>query len=92
MVIWAFVFAQLGVSIGLWSSAGLNIATGLSIVICMSMLFIAIFLVQKLRRAVSNPNIYKYQGLVRLIDHAQQERCATKHHRKAAIEIFLLSW
>ncbi|WP_288382930.1 zinc ABC transporter permease subunit ZnuB [uncultured Acinetobacter sp.] len=55
MVIWAFVFAQLGVSIGLWSSAGLNIATGLSIVICMSMLFIAIFLVQKIKARRQQP-------------------------------------
>ncbi|MCO4302923.1 zinc ABC transporter permease subunit ZnuB, partial [Acinetobacter baumannii] len=29
MVIWAFVLAQLGVSVGLWSSAALNISTGL---------------------------------------------------------------
>lgn len=49
MVIWAFVFAQLGVSVGLWSSAGLNIATGLSIVLCMSILFGGIFLFQKIK-------------------------------------------
>lgn len=37
MVIWAFVLAQLGVSVGLWSSAALNISTGLSIVLCMAL-------------------------------------------------------
>jgi len=37
MVIWAFVLAQLGVSVGLWSSAALNISTGL------------IFMVQKIK-------------------------------------------
>lgn len=30
MVIWAFLLAQFGVTVGLWSSAALNIATGLS--------------------------------------------------------------
>lgn len=29
MVIWSFILAQLGVSIGLWSSAALNISTGI---------------------------------------------------------------
>ncbi len=50
MLIWAFVVAQLGVSVGLWSSAGLNISSGLSIVITMSLLFASIFAVQKLRK------------------------------------------
>lgn len=47
MVIWAFICAQIGVTIGLWSSAGLNISTGLSIVLCMAILFLVIFIVQK---------------------------------------------
>lgn len=49
MVIWAFVMAQLGVSIGLWSSAALDLSTGLSIVLTMALLFAAIFSIQKLR-------------------------------------------
>lgn len=50
MVMWAFIVAQVGVSIGLWSSAGLNIATGLSIVLTMSLLFALIFIIQKFKR------------------------------------------
>ena len=50
MVIWAFIVAQVAVSVGLWSSAGLNIATGLSIVLTMSILFAVIFIVQKIKR------------------------------------------
>lgn len=50
MVMWAFIVAQVGVSIGLWSSAGLNIATGLSIVLTMSILFALIFIIQKFKR------------------------------------------
>ncbi|NUF14573.1 zinc ABC transporter permease subunit ZnuB [Acinetobacter lactucae] len=49
MVIWAFVLAQLGVSVGLWSSAALNISTGLSIVLCMALSFAVIFITQKLK-------------------------------------------
>ncbi|CAO99563.1 high affinity Zn transport protein (ABC superfamily, membrane) [Acinetobacter baumannii SDF] len=49
MVIWAFVLAQLGVSVGLWSSAALNISTGLSIVLCMALSFALIFMVQKIK-------------------------------------------
>ncbi|MEB3753172.1 zinc ABC transporter permease subunit ZnuB [Acinetobacter sp. MD2(2019)] len=49
MVIYAFVLGQIGLAIGLWSSALLNIASGLSIVLTMSMLFASIFFVQKLR-------------------------------------------
>jgi zinc transport system permease protein len=49
MVLMAFVVAQIGVTVGLWSSAGLNISTGLSIVLTMSILFSVIFLVQRLR-------------------------------------------
>jgi zinc transport system permease protein len=40
--------AQLGVSIGLWSSAALNISTGLSIVLFMALGFALIYIVQKL--------------------------------------------
>lgn len=50
MVIAAFIIAQLGVSIGLWSSAGLNISTGLSIVLTMSILFAMIFCVMKFKK------------------------------------------
>lgn len=50
MVLWAFIVAQVGVSVGLWSSAGLNIATGLSIVLTMSILFALIFIVQKIKK------------------------------------------
>lgn len=50
MVLMAFIIAQLGISIGLWSSAGLNIATGLSIVLTMSILFAVIFVVQRLKK------------------------------------------
>lgn len=49
MVLMAFVVAQIGVTVGLWSSAGLNISTGLSIVLTMSILFSVIFLVHKIR-------------------------------------------
>jgi zinc transport system permease protein len=48
MVLWSFILAQLGVSIGLWSSAALNISTGLSIVLFMALGFALIFIVQKL--------------------------------------------
>ena len=47
MVTWAFLLAQLAVTVGLWSSAALNIATGLSIVLCMALCFAVIFAVQK---------------------------------------------
>jgi zinc transport system permease protein len=50
MVVWAFVIAQIGISVGLWSSAGLNISTGLSIVLTMAILFTLIFSVQKLKK------------------------------------------
>lgn len=50
MVIWAFAIAQIGITVGLWSSAGLNISTGLSIVLTMSILFTIIFTVQKFKR------------------------------------------
>ena len=50
MVTAAFIIAQIGITVGLWSSAALNISTGLSIVLCMSLLFAAIFCVQKLKK------------------------------------------
>lgn len=50
MVIWAFVIAQIGVTVGLWSSAGLNVSTGLSIVLTMAILFAVIFSVQKVKK------------------------------------------
>ena len=50
MVIWAFVIAQIGVTVGLWSSAGLNISTGLSIVLTMALLFTGIFIFQKIKK------------------------------------------
>ena len=50
MVIWAFIAAQFGVSVGLWSSAALNTPTGLSIVLCMALVFAVIFGVQKVRK------------------------------------------
>jgi ABC 3 transport family. len=49
MVIWAFVIAQIGVTVGLWSSAGLNTSTGLTIVLTMSVLFAAIFIYRSLK-------------------------------------------
>ena len=49
MVIWAFIVAQIAVSVGLWSSAGLNISAGLSIVMTMAIIFTVIFSVQKVR-------------------------------------------
>lgn len=50
MVLFAFVFAQIGISVGLWSSAGLNTSTGLSIVLTMSILFALIFAIQKIKK------------------------------------------
>ena len=50
MVIWAFIIAQVAVTLGLWSSAALDISTGLSIVLTMSILFAIIFTIQKLKR------------------------------------------
>lgn len=49
MVVVAFLIAQTGITVGLWSSAALNISTGLSIVLCMAILFALIFAVQKLK-------------------------------------------
>lgn len=47
MVIWAFILAELAITVGLWSSAWLDIATGLSIVLTMSVLFAIVFIGQK---------------------------------------------
>ena len=51
MVLWAFGFAQIGITVGLWSSAGLNVSTGLSIVLTMAMLFALIFALQKFSKS-----------------------------------------
>ena len=51
MVLWAFGFAQVGITVGLWSSAGLNVSTGLSIVLTMAMLFALIFALQKFSKS-----------------------------------------
>lgn len=50
MVIWAFVLAQIAITVGLWSSAGLDISTGLSIVLTMAILFALIFTLQKMKK------------------------------------------
>lgn len=50
MVVWAFVIAQFGISVGLWSSAGLDTSTGLTIVLTMAILFAVIFAVQKFKK------------------------------------------
>ena len=50
MVMWSFIIAQVAVTVGLWSSAGLDISTGLSIVLTMSILFALIFIVQKIKK------------------------------------------
>ncbi|NNH34967.1 iron chelate uptake ABC transporter family permease subunit [Acinetobacter sp. NIPH 2377] len=50
MVVWAFVIAQIGISVGLWSSAGLDTSTGLTIVLTMAILFAVIFAVQKFKK------------------------------------------
>ena len=50
LVLWSFIFAQIGISVGLWSSAGLNISTGLSIVLTMAIIFAVIFTIQKIKK------------------------------------------
>ena len=50
MMIWAFVIAQIGITVGLWSSAGLDTSTGLTIVLTMAILFALIFAVQKVKK------------------------------------------
>lgn len=49
MVIWAFIWAQIGVAGGLWSSVWLNSSTGLAIVLCMTFSFTIIFAQQKIK-------------------------------------------
>lgn len=51
MVIFAFILGQIALAVGLWSSALLNIASGLSIVLTMSILFTATFCLQKLKHS-----------------------------------------
>lgn len=50
MVLWAFVWAQVGIAGGLWGSVWLNSSTGLAIVLCMTACFALIFLGQKTLR------------------------------------------
>ena len=50
MVLVAFIIAQIGITVGLWSSAALNISTGLSIVLCMAIIFAVIFSMQKVKK------------------------------------------
>lgn len=49
MVVWAFIFAQLCISAGLWGSAWLDVATGLAIVLSMAILFFVIYSFQKIQ-------------------------------------------
>ena len=48
MVIWAFVWAQIGIAGGLWGSVWLNTSTGLAIVLFMAACFSVIFVGQKI--------------------------------------------
>ncbi|MFT4020527.1 MAG: zinc ABC transporter permease subunit ZnuB [Acinetobacter sp.] len=50
MVLLAFTIGQIALAVGLWSSALLNIASGLSIVLTMSLIFTLIFCFQKLKK------------------------------------------
>ena len=50
MVIWAFVWAQIGIAGGLWGSVWLNTSTGLAIVLFMAACFSVIFVGQKIVR------------------------------------------
>lgn len=49
MILITFVMAQLAITIGLWSSAAINISSGLSIVLCMALLFAVVFAIQKIK-------------------------------------------
>lgn len=49
MILITFVVAQLAITIGLWSSAAINISSGLSIVLCMALLFAVVFAIQKIK-------------------------------------------
>ena len=50
MVIAAFVIAQVCITVGLWGSAWLDIATGLAIVMSMASVFFIFFIAQKLKK------------------------------------------
>ncbi len=52
MVIWSFIMAQIGISMGLWSSVFLDTSTGLSIVLSMAMMFGLIFCGQKIKKSL----------------------------------------
>ena len=52
MVIAAFIIGQIGITVGLWSSAGLDTSTGLTIVLTMSLLFAMIFCKTKLKKNI----------------------------------------
>lgn len=56
MVLLAFLFAQIGIALGLGGSVWLNVATGASIVLSMALLFLAMFVWQKIKahRAATN--------------------------------------
>lgn len=53
MVLWAFGFAQIGMTGGLWGSVWLDTATGLSIVLMMASVFALVFVGQKIRARVA---------------------------------------
>lgn len=57
MLLAAFVIAQIAITVGLWGSAMLNIATGLSIVLTMSLIFTSIFLSKKLLQRNNSTNL-----------------------------------
>ena len=50
MMIGAFIIAQFGITVGLWSSAGLDTSTGLTIVLTMSLWFAIIIIIQKFKK------------------------------------------
>ncbi|TXJ09422.1 MAG: metal ABC transporter permease [Acinetobacter sp.] len=54
MLIGAFVCAELCITTGLWGSAWLDLATGLTIVLCMSLLFTVVFVGQKIKTSMSS--------------------------------------
>lgn len=49
MLFWAFGLGQVGITVGLWGSALLNVATGLCIVLSMALLFFVVFVGQRLK-------------------------------------------
>lgn len=57
MLLWAFVLGQTGITLGLWGSALLNVATGLCIVLCMALLFFVLFMGAKVKRRHSNSQL-----------------------------------